>query len=61
MTAETGAVCPVDDVEQMSKALRRLVFDTALRAEVAEAAWTAGRALSDWTEQARRFAAAMEG
>ncbi len=55
---ETGAVCPVGDVTQLSRSLRRMIFDTALRASLAEAAWQAGQRLPDWPEQARAFAAA---
>jgi len=55
---ETGAVCPVGDVVQLSKVLRRMIFDQALRASLADAAWQHGQTLPDWPDQARAFAAA---
>jgi glycosyltransferase involved in cell wall biosynthesis len=61
VTPEAGTVSPPGDVDQLSKALRRLVFDTALRADFAEAAWQIGQTLPDWTAQARAFAQALEG
>ena len=57
--AEAGAVCPVDDLDQFSKALRRMIFDTSLRAYLADHAWKAGQALPGWNAQARKFAAAL--
>ena len=38
ITPENGVVCPPGDVEQLSKAIRRLIFDTALRGDFAAAA-----------------------
>ena len=38
ITPENGVVCPPGDVEQLSKAIRRLVFDAALRDDFAAAA-----------------------
>jgi glycosyltransferase involved in cell wall biosynthesis len=61
VTPETGIVVPVDDHAGLSRALRRMIFDVALRAQMREAAWQSGRALPDWTTQARAFAAALEG
>jgi glycosyltransferase involved in cell wall biosynthesis len=55
---ETGAVCPVGDVVQLSRSLRRMIFDTALRQTLADAAWIAGQKLPDWPDQARAFAEA---
>lgn len=51
-----GAVCEVGDVVTYSKALRRLIFDTDMRAQMAEAALAAGEALPSWEAQARLFA-----
>ncbi len=59
VTPECGAVCEVDDVEQFSKCLRHLIFDTALRRDMAEAAWQVGQTLPDWPTQARAFAMAL--
>ncbi len=55
-----GAVCNVDDQITYSKTLRRMIFDTPLRREMADAAWTAGQTLPDWPAQVEKFAAALE-
>lgn len=55
-----GAVCNVDDQVTYSKTLRRLIFDTALRRDMGNAAWEAGQALPDWPAQVAKFAAALE-
>ena len=60
VTPETGVVCPPGDADGLSKAMRRLIFDTGLRADMAEAAWQAGRTLPDWAEQAARFVEAVQ-
>ena len=52
---DTGVVCAPGDADGLSKAIRRLIFDEALRADMADAAWQAGRALPDWRAQAERF------
>ncbi|MGH7153469.1 MAG: glycosyltransferase [Acetobacteraceae bacterium] len=57
--AEAGIVCPPGDVEQLSKALRRLIFGTALRHEMAEVAWTTGQLLPSWKTQIGAFADAL--
>jgi len=54
-----AVVCPVGDTQALSKALRRLIFDTDVRAEMAEAAWHTGRALPGWPAQAALFARAV--
>jgi glycosyltransferase involved in cell wall biosynthesis len=56
---EAGVVCPVGEVVTFGRALRRLIYDTALRAEMRDAAWQAGRALPDWSTQCRAFAEAL--
>ena len=56
---ECGVVCPPGDVDQLSKSLRRLIFGTALRRDMADAAWTVGQTLPDWPTQVRAFADAM--
>jgi glycosyltransferase involved in cell wall biosynthesis len=56
---EAGIVCPVGDHAAVSRALRRVVFDTELRREMSEAAWKHGRTLPDWTSQALAFARAV--
>jgi glycosyltransferase involved in cell wall biosynthesis len=56
---EAGVVCEVGDLVTYSKALRRVIFDTELRAEMSQAAWTAGQDLPDWAAQGRAFADAL--
>ncbi len=56
---EAGIVCDVGDLVTYSKALRRVIFDTDLRAEMAQAAWTAGQTLPGWPAQGTAFAAAL--
>jgi glycosyltransferase involved in cell wall biosynthesis len=53
---EAGVVSAPGDVEQLSKAMRRLVFDTALRRGMGEVAWQSGRDLPSWDEQVKRLA-----
>ena len=48
------------DAEALSKGLRRMIFDAALRRYMADAAWSAGQALPTWEAQARAFAAALD-
>ncbi|MBS0560736.1 MAG: glycosyltransferase family 4 protein [Proteobacteria bacterium] len=59
VTEQCGVVCPVGDADQFSKALRRLVFNAALRADFADAAWHVGQTLPDWPTQVRAFAGAL--
>ncbi|MDH3703202.1 MAG: glycosyltransferase family 4 protein [Alphaproteobacteria bacterium] len=54
-----GCLVPVGDAGALAAALRGLMADPALRRAKADAAWAAGRALPDWPEAARRFAAAL--
>ena len=61
VTPEAGAVCEVGDVAQLSKALRHLIFDVALRRDMAAAAWAVGQGLPDWATQARMFAGVLRG
>jgi len=53
---EAGIVAAPGDVEQLSKAIRRLIFDTALRRDMGEVAWQSGRSLPLWEEQVKRLA-----
>ncbi len=55
---DLGVVVHPGDHDGLSKAMRRVIFDTALRADMAEAAWRVGQALPDWPAQAERFVAA---
>ncbi len=56
---EAGVVAPLDDADQLSKALRRLIFDIPLRRDIADAAWQAGQRLPSWAAQADAFATAI--
>jgi glycosyltransferase involved in cell wall biosynthesis len=59
VTPDAGLVVPVGDVEQLSKALRRPIFDRDLRRDMADAAWALGQTLPSWEDQARAFADAL--
>lgn len=59
ITPESGVVCMPGDLDQLSKALRRLIYDGALRADMAEAAWQVGRALPSWADQAGKLASVL--
>jgi glycosyltransferase involved in cell wall biosynthesis len=59
VTPAAGLVCDAGDVVTLSKALRRVIFDTTLRSSMAEAAWQIGQTLPDWPTQARAFATAI--
>jgi glycosyltransferase involved in cell wall biosynthesis len=52
---EAGVVCAPGEIDQMSKALRRLIFDTNLRNAMAEIAWQSGQALPTWQDQAKQL------
>jgi len=52
---EAGVVCAPGDIEQLSKAMRRLIFDRALRHDMAEIAWQSGQSLPSWNEQAAQL------
>lgn len=58
--AEAGIVASPGDHEQLSKAMRRLIFSPELRRDMADVAWQAGRALPDWATQVRAFATALD-
>jgi glycosyltransferase involved in cell wall biosynthesis len=60
VTAESGVVCPPGDGEQLSRSLRRLIYGTALRRDMAEAAWQVGQTLPGWPAQAQAFALALD-
>jgi glycosyltransferase involved in cell wall biosynthesis len=59
VTPESGVVAPVGDADQLSKAMRRIIFDPALRADMADAAWAIGQTLPRWAAQAARFVEAV--
>jgi glycosyltransferase involved in cell wall biosynthesis len=55
VTPESGVIAQPGDSDGLSKAMRRLVFDRPLRADMAQAAWELGQTLPRWTHQAARF------
>jgi glycosyltransferase involved in cell wall biosynthesis len=57
---EAGAVSPPGDTVSLTKALRRMIFDTGMLREMAEASWAAGKALPRWADRASAFAAELE-
>jgi len=56
---DVGASCPPEDDAALSRCLRRMIFDRALRRHMAETAWTAGQRLPGWPTQARCFLDAL--
>ncbi len=60
VTPAAGVICTPGDAAGFSKSIRRLIFDTDLRREMADAAWQAGRALPDWQTQAAHFVKAAQ-
>ncbi len=56
---EAGIVCAPGDLEQYSKALRRLIFDRALRRAMSQIAREAGQTLPSWNAQAERLAGVL--
>jgi glycosyltransferase involved in cell wall biosynthesis len=58
---DAGVICAPGEVEQLSKAIRRLIFDRNLRQEMAEQAWLIGRTLPSWHDQAVQLAAVLAG
>jgi glycosyltransferase involved in cell wall biosynthesis len=48
-------VSPPGDLVSFTKGLRRIIYDTELRAEMAEAAWSAGQTLPRWSDRAALF------
>jgi glycosyltransferase involved in cell wall biosynthesis len=59
VTADSGIVVAPRDHAALALALRRVIFDAKLRAEMAEGAWQVGQTLPDWPGQADAFAAAL--
>lgn len=55
-----GVISPPGDVVSLGKAMRRAIFDTELRAEMADAAWEAGQRLPRWEDRASAFVAEIE-
>ena len=59
LVPDAGTVTAPGDTDQLAKALRRLIFDRALRRDMAEAAWQSARDLPSWAEQAAKLAAVL--
>lgn len=55
-----GAICLLEDTATFGKCLRRLLFDTDLRADMAACALSAGRSLPRWTDRARELKMFLE-
>ncbi|WP_158746033.1 glycosyltransferase family 4 protein [Acidisphaera sp. L21] len=60
VSPEVGVVCTPGDVTGLSKSIRRVIFDTALRADMANAAWDLGQTLPGWQSQAALFVEATQ-
>jgi len=56
---EASVVSPPGDANSLGRAMRRVMFDRALRAAMSDAAWAAGQRLPRWTDQAALFEAAL--
>jgi glycosyltransferase involved in cell wall biosynthesis len=56
---QAGVVCPPGDHTGLSKAMRRVIFDPLVRAEMREGAWKIGRTLPGWHTQAAALLAAL--
>lgn len=52
---QVGIVVHPGDADGLSKSMRRLIYDTALRADMAQAAWQLACSLPSWATQAARF------
>ncbi|MBR0656177.1 glycosyltransferase family 4 protein [Plastoroseomonas arctica] len=48
------------DHTALSRAIRRVIYDRDLRADMAEASWQGGQSLPRWPDRAQQFAAAIE-
>jgi glycosyltransferase involved in cell wall biosynthesis len=59
VTSESGVIVQPGDHVQLGKALRRMVFDSVLRATMAEAAFAVGATLSGWDAQIIAFEDAL--
>jgi glycosyltransferase involved in cell wall biosynthesis len=57
---DAAVVVAVDDHTALSRAMRRPIFDTGLRAAMAEASWRAGQALPRWPDRAAAFLKALD-
>ena len=60
LPADAGAICPIEDTATFGKCLRRLLFDTDLRAAMSASALSAGQSLPRWSDRAREFKTFLE-
>lgn len=56
---ECSVVSPPGDANSLGRAMRRVIFDRALRAQMADAAWEAGQRLPRWPDSAAAFEAQL--
>ncbi|WP_431284169.1 glycosyltransferase family 4 protein [Humitalea sp. 24SJ18S-53] len=56
----TAIVAAPGDAVSLSRGMRRPMYDRAIRAQMADAAWAAGQLLPRWHDQAARFAAILD-
>jgi glycosyltransferase involved in cell wall biosynthesis len=59
LPVDAGVIVPPGDWTALSRAMRRPIFDTALRHRMSDAAFAAGQCLPDWETQAEAFARAL--
>ena len=59
--AAASLACALDDEPTLSKCLRRLVFDRALRTDMAAASWAAGQEMPGWPGQAAQLDTILRG
>lgn len=57
---EACVLAPPGDAASLSRAMRRVIFDAGLRAQMADAAWAAGHRLPRWEDRAALFVAELE-
>ena len=53
--AACSVVSPPGDANSLGRAMRRVIYDRALRAQMADAAWAAGQSLPRWPDRAAAF------
>ena len=56
---EASVVSPPGDANSLGRAMRRVMFDRALRAQMSDAAWATGQRLPRWSDQAAAFEAEL--
>ncbi|WP_426957086.1 glycosyltransferase family 4 protein [Muricoccus radiodurans] len=54
-----AVISPAGDHASLSRGLRRMIYDPALRQAMSDAAWRAGQRLPRWTDRAEAFAKEM--